>query len=176
MSALEILSSLIIPIVLLVAAMTILFGKSDYFSCFLSGIKDGALSALKLFPTLCALVVGVSVFSSSGVCDFLTTLLAPICDLLKIPPELFPLIITRPLSGGASLATFEEILSKCGVDSYEALCASLIMASSDTVIYVISVYFSTTKVKKTKYALPCALFVSVFCVFLSCIVARIFFD
>ena len=97
------------------------------------------------------------------------------CKALHVPSEIFPLIITRPISGSASLATFEDILQKCGADSYEALCASLIMASSDTVIYVISVYFSTSSIKKTSYALPCALFISTISVFLSCILVKIFF-
>ena len=169
------ISSFIIPIIILGVSLIILFGKRDYFSFFLDGAKQGAISAIKLLPTLCALIVSVSLFTASGAGNFLSSILAPIFSFLHIPPELFPLIITRPISGGASIATFEDILQKCGVDSYEGLCASIIMASSDTAIYVISVYFSTSKIKKTAHALPCAIFVSAISVFLSCILARIFF-
>ena len=175
MQKIEYFSSLIIPCILLITALIILFGKRDYFSSFLSGAKDGAISACRLLPTLCALVVGVSAFSASGASDFLSDFLSPVCDFLHIPSGIFPLILTRPLSGGASIATFEEILSKYGADSFEALCASLIMACSDTVIYVISVYFSTSTIKRTRYALPCALFVSAVSIFICCIAARIFF-
>lgn len=175
MKIIENISAFIIPCILLLVSLIIFISKKDYFSSFLDGAKSGAISACKLLPTLCALVVGVSIFTASGASDFLTGLLSGACDFLHIPSGILPLIITRPLSGGASLATFEDILSKYGVDSYEALCSSLIMASSDTVIYVISIYFSTSKIKRTKYALPCALFVSIICVFLSCIIVKFFF-
>lgn len=176
MEKIEKLSSFIIPTIILIASIAIITSKKDRFSAFLSGAKDGALSACKLLPTLCALVVAVSMFTACGLSDFLSGLLSPVFELLHIPTGIFSLIITRPLSGGASIAIFEDILNKFGADSYEGLCASLIMASSDTVIYVISVYFSNSDIKKTRYALPCALFVSSFCVVLSCILASIFFD
>ena len=169
-------SGFIVPLILLIISLTILLGKKDYFSSFLSGIKEGAINACQLLPTICALIVSISIFSASGLSDFLLKILSPIFNFLCLPTELFPLIITRPISGGASIATFEEILSKCGVDSYVGLCASLIMASSDTVIYVISVYFSSSNVRKTRYALPCALLVSIISIFISCIVARLFFE
>ena len=175
MQKIEFLSSFIIPIIVLGAALLILISKKDYFSSFLNGAKDGAISAIKLLPTLCALIVAVSLFNASGACDYICKALAPLCNFLHIPADIFPLILTRPLSGGASLATYEDILSKCGVDSYEAICASIIMASSDTVFYVIGVYFSSIGIKKTRYALPLALFVSIISVFLSCIVAKFFF-
>jgi spore maturation protein B len=98
-----------------------------------------------------------------------------LCELLHIPSDILPLIITRPLSGGASIATYEDIISRCGVDSYEAICASIIMASSDTVFYVIGIYFSSVGIKKTRWALPCALFVSGICIFISCAISRFFF-
>lgn len=176
MEIINLASSFVIPCVILAVALIVLFGKKDYFSSFLEGAKEGAISACKLLPTLCALVISVSIFTASGACDFLSSLLSPICDFLHIPTEIFPLIITRPLSGGASIATFQDILSKCGADSYEGICASLIMASSDTAIYVISIYFSSTGIKKSSYALPCALFASTVCIFISCIIARVFFQ
>ena len=175
MEKVKFLSSLIIPCTILAISLIILLGKKDYFNSFITGAKEGAISACKLLPTLCALVVSINVFVSSGACDFITNALFPICDFLHLPKEIFPLIITRPLSGSASIATFENIISRCGVDSYEGLCASMIMASSDTVIYVISVYFSSTGIKKTGWALPCALFASTISVFISCYLAKVFF-
>ena len=175
MQKIELFSSFIIPAIILIFSLLILFSKKDYFSSFLRGASEGAMSAVKLLPTLCALVVGVSLFNASGACDALCNFLSPVFDFLKIPSEILPLVITRPLSGGASIATYEDILSRCGADSYAAICASIIMASSDTVIYVIGVYFSSVGIKRTKYALPCALFVTAICIFISCAIARFFF-
>ena len=175
MEKIEIISSLAMPLIVFLVALIILFGKKDYFSSFISGAKDGCKSAISLLPTMCALIVAVSMFTASGACDFIAELLSPIFDKIGLPADIFPLILTRPISGSASMATFEEIMSKTGPDSFASLCASVIMASSDTVVYVICVYFSTVSVKKTKYAFPIAFIVSIFAIFFSTILCRIFF-
>lgn len=175
MEKIEIISSLAMPIIIFIVAIIILFGKKDYFSSFIGGAKDGCKTAFSLLPTMCALIVAVSMFTASGACDFIAGALAPIFDKIGLPADIFPLILTRPISGSASMATFEEIMSKTGADSFASLCASVIMASSDTVIYVICVYFSTVPIKKTRYALPIALFVSFFAIFFSAVLCRMFF-
>ena len=175
MAIFEKISTYVIPTVLLFVAIAVLFGKRDYFSSFLDGAWNGAKASARLLPTMCALIVGVSMLSASGATSFLAGILAPLLEKVGIPAEIFTLIITRPLSGSASIATFSEILDTLGPDSFAALCASVILASSDTVIYVICVYFSGSGIKKTRYALPVALFVSLFCVFLSCILCKTFF-
>ncbi|MBR2024818.1 MAG: spore maturation protein, partial [Clostridia bacterium] len=133
-------------------------------------------SSINLLPSMCALIIGVNMLCASGLTDYLTKLLAPIFDKIGVPSEIFPLIIVRPLSFGASLATFNDIIERCGVDSFPSVCASIILASTDTVFYVACVYFADTKIKKTRYFLPVALFVSLFSIFLSCILARTFFE
>ena len=175
MEKIEFISSLAMPLIVFLVALIILFGKRDYFSSFIGGAKEGCKSAFSLFPTMCALIVAVSMFTSSGACDLIVEALAPFFSKIGLPSEIFPLILTRPISGSASMATFEEIMSKTGADSFASLCASIIMASSDTVVYVICVYFSTVPIKKTKYALPVAFFVSLFAIFFSTILCRIFF-
>lgn len=175
MEIFESASAYVIPFVLLCVALVVLLGKRDYFSSFLDGALSGAKSSVKLLPTMCALIVGVSMLSASGASSFLAKVFAPVLELLGVPAELFTLIITRPLSGSASIAAFTELLSTLGPDSFGALCASVILASSDTVVYVICVYFSGSGIKKTRYALPVALFVSLFCVFLSCMLCKLFF-
>lgn len=175
MEILERISYYILPLILLIVALIILFGKKDYFDSFLRGAKNGAVSAVNLLPTLCALIVGVSMLTASGAGELLSQLVSPFFDKIGVPKELFPLILTRPISGSASLATFGEILSQNGADSFPALCASLIMASSDTFVYVICVYFSQVGIKKTRHALPVAIFVSCLSILLSCILCRIFY-
>ncbi len=175
MEILEKISSFVLPCVVLFIGLILLFGKGDFFSHFLDGARDGMKSAIRLLPSMCALVVGVSMFTASGAADFLAKLLAPVLDFIGIPSDIFPLVITRPLSGAASIATYEDIIAKTGADSFSSLCASVIMASSDTVFYVLCVYFSSSGVKKTRYALPVALFISAFAVVFSCVLCRIFF-
>ncbi|MBQ8163139.1 MAG: hypothetical protein IJZ93_02060 [Clostridia bacterium] len=175
MEKIKVFSSFVLPCIIFLIGVIFLFGKKDYFSSFIKGARDGISSSLSLLPTMCALTVSISIFSASGISDFLVKILDPVCDFLKIPAAIFPFVLTKPLSGGASMATYENLLENYGADSFIALCASVIMASSDTVFYVLSVYFSESKIKKTRYALPCALFVFLFCVILSSILCNLFF-
>jgi len=62
-----------------------------------------------------------------------------------------------------------------GADSFVGMCASVIFGSSDTVVYVISVYFSSIGVRRTRWAFPCAFAVMLFCIFFSCFLCRIWF-
>ena len=175
MSILNYISSLILPLVISAFALILLKGKKDYTSVFFKGAEEGIRSSFSILPSLCLLIVGVNMFTASGATDILSKLLYPLFDFLKIPVNLLPLIVTRPLSSGASIAVYEELIQNCGIDSFAALCGSIIMASTDTVFYVVGVYFSTTRVK-TRYVIPCALLTTVFCIFISCTVCRIFFE
>ncbi len=170
------ISFFVLPSVVVLVALIILFGKKNYFSSFIRGAKNGIKSSFALLPSMCALIISVSMFISSGAERMISALLAPFFDKIGVPSALFSLIILRPFSGSASLAYFENLISKYSPDSFIGICASVIMASSDTVIYVICTYFSTTKITKTRHALPIALFVSFLCVFVSCFVSRIFLN
>ncbi len=152
-----------------------LLGKKPYFDAFLRGARQGLQTAVTLLPSLCALVVAVSILQASGASAFLSNLLAPAAEAIGIDSALLPLILTRPFSGSASMAVYSQLLEQSGPDSFCALCASVIMGSSDTVIYVLTVYFSSVQIRKTRYAFPCAFAVMLFCIFFSCFLCRLWF-
>lgn len=168
-------SSLIIPLVVLSAGLVMLLGGNRFFDSFTAGAKNGLKTAIGLLPTLAALVTAVSMLNASGAVDFISSLISPFTASLGIPEGLLPLLLTRPVSGSASTAVYSSLLGKYGPDSFESLCASVIMGSSDTMIYILTVYFAGAGVKKTRYAFPCAFAVMLFCIFLSCFVCRLFF-
>lgn len=168
------ISSFILPSILIIFAICLSKSKCGY-DTFTKGSLDGIHSSFALLPNLCLLIIGVNMFIASGATDILSKILAPVFDFLKIPVGLLPLIITRPLSSAASIAAYEGIISSYGIDSFEALCGAVIMGSTDTAVYVISVYFSRVKIRKTSYALPCAIAVSLFSVVLACAICRLFF-
>ena len=176
MSIVQYISTLILPIIILAFASIILTSKKEPMSAFYSGAKQGLKSSIELMPGLCLLVIGINMLTASGVTYYISKILDPVFVFLKIPVELLPLIITRPLSYGASIAAYEDLITKYGVDSFEVICASIIMASSDTVLYVIGVYFSPTGVKKTRHLIPCAIFVCIFSIFFSSALSRLFFE
>lgn len=176
MASIQYISTLVLPFVILVFALIILTSKKEPLSAFYIGAKQGLQSSIELIPSLCLLIIGINMLTASGATEIISKILNPVFDFLKIPVELVPLIITRPLSYGASIAAYEDLISRCGIDSFEVICASIIMASSDTILYVTGVYFSQTKAKKTRYLIPCAVLLCIFSIFFSSIISRFFFE
>ncbi len=168
----ELVSSSVLPLVMLLVSLVILSSKKPLFDSFLMGAGEGAVTAAKLLPALCALIVSVEMLFASGLPDALSALLSDAAGRIGIPAEILPLLITRPVSGAASSATFSELLRQYGADTFPALAASVIMGSSDTLIYIISVYFSSVGIKKTRHALPAAFLVMLISVLFSCFLVR----
>lgn len=175
MSTVERLASLAMPLVVLAVGIIMLFGKRNYFAAFCAGAKDGLKTAVELLPTLCALIVATSMLHASGAVDRLAALLSPVAKGLGIPSEILPLLVTRPFSGSASTASYTELLARVGPDSFAGLCASVIFGSSDTVVYVLSVYFSSVGIRRSRAAFPIAFAIMLFCIFFSCFLCRLCF-
>lgn len=170
----ELISSLIIPLIICTAGLFMLV-NTRYFDSFITGAKSGLKTAVSLLPTLAALVTAVGMLNASGAVDFICGIISPAAEAIGIPGELLPLLLTRPVSGSAATTVYNSLLAKYGADSFSGLCASVIMGSSDTMIYVITVYFSSVGIKKSRHAFICAAAVMIFCVFFSCLVCRLFF-
>ncbi len=175
MKLLELVASLAVPFIIFVAGILMIVGKANYFQVFLRGAEEGLRTVVGLLPTLVILLAAVSMLRASGATELLSRALSGPADKIGVPPEIVPLILTRPFSGSASSAIFSSLLEEVGADSFAATCAAVIMGSSDTVVYIISVYFSSVKVKKTGYALPLAFTVMIFCIFFSCFICNLCF-
>ena len=172
---LERVSELIIPLVFALAGLGMLLSKKDMFSEFTAGARNGLETAVRLVPTLTALLAAIAMFNSSGAAEAMVKLLSPFGERVGIPSEIIPLVLVRPLSGGASTALIADLYEKYGPDSFAGRCVSVIAGSSDTLVYVISVYFGAVGVKKTRGTLPAAFLTMVFCVFFAVFLCRIFF-
>lgn len=156
-------------------AAILLISRSDLYSDFLGGAKEGVTTSVSLLPNLVALLVGVSMLGASGFPELVSEWLRPFGKAIGIPIELLPLIIVRPLSGSASNAIVADLFDTLGADSFAGLCTSVIVGSSETIVYVISVYFSSIGIKKTRYAFPVAFSVMLFGIWLSCRICAVFF-
>ena len=108
-----------------------------------------------IFPNLLAMILSVNILINSGFLNFIINLFS---NGSKIPIELISLIITKPISGSASIALLNNIFSKYGVDSFYSLLASTIQGCTDTTFYVIALYYGSIGIKKTRYALFNSLF------------------
>ncbi len=163
------ISSLIIPLILAIFGIACTFSKKELPSAFLDGAKSGLDSGFSLLPSLVILMTAVTMFSASGAADALARLLSPLFTRLGVPAEIVPLLIVRPISGSGGTALLNDILEKYGADSSVAKCASVLIASSDTLVYVVAVYMSAAGIKKTRHTIPAAVIVMLLGIFLSCL-------
>lgn len=143
----------------------------DYFTC---GARSALNLVISIFPYLVAIFIFVKLLSVSGVSAIMCKLFSPALEFVGIPKELAELIILRPFSGNGSLAIVENIYNTYGADSYIGRCASVVIGASDTIFYVIAVYFSTVKIKKLSYILPVCLIACALGSISACMFVRLF--
>ena len=146
--------------------------RTDIFAEFTEGVKEGLHTVYDIFPSLFCLVVTVGVFRASGGAAIITGLIEPVLSAVGFPAECGTLFILRPFSGSGSIAVFESILTDCGPDSFAGRVASVILGSSETTFYTLSVYFAAVKAKKTRYALAAALVGDIVCALVSALSVR----
>ncbi len=127
------------------------------FDSFVKGAKDGGLTIVKLVPSLIGLIVAVSVFRTCGILEIFLNFISPVLEKTGIDPQIFPLVLIRPVSGSASLATLKQIMENCGANSYAARVACVMMGSTETIFYTMAVYTEKNKMKKLPGVLPAAL-------------------
>lgn len=163
------LSIYLLPLAVLLTFVIGFFKKVDLYTAFISGVNDAIRLLFDIFPYLCAVLIMNELCLKSGFWQLIEKALFPLFKLLKIPSELAPLIIIKPLSGSGALATLGEIFNTYGADSYISRCACCIFSSSETVFYVSAVYLSGIKNKK----LGGVIFACITSSFLSCILACI---
>lgn len=160
----------VIPAVVLVIIFYGLYQKIEIYDVFLEGVKEGLDMALKIFPTMFAMVIGVDLLVKSNIINDITMFIKPVLEFLNFPKELLSLAIMRPISGSSSLILMNDILRQYGPDSYLGRVASVIQGSTDTTIYILSLYFSSIGIKKIKYSLFVGLLADLCAVILSILV------
>lgn len=149
--------------------------KVDVFNTFLDGAREGLSTSVSVLPALVALMTCVGMFKASGALDYLTYAVSPFSTLLKLPPEVMPLAILRPISGSGAMVIYKGLLDSFGPDSYIGRVASVMEGSSETTFYTIAVYFGATKITKTRHTLPASLTADVVGVVMSAIMVRLVF-
>ena len=166
------MSVYIIPIFIIFLLLYASYKNLNTYNIFVNGAKGAIELVVSIFPYIVAIMISVALLRFSGLTDFFIKIISPVFNFLGIPTEVCELILLRPFTGSGSFAILDNILKTYGADSYISRCACVIMGSSETVFYVSAVYFSKTKVKKLHYAIPCALFASLFAAVLSCLLCK----
>ena len=165
----------IVPLLLTVICATALGKKENAYGHLLAGGKEGLELLISILPTLVLLLTAVTMLRASGAMELLSRFLAPVMFFFGIPPETAPLVLIRPISGSAALAVGTELMATYGVDSEIGRTAALMLGSTETTFYTISVYFGAAGIKKTRYTIPAALFADLVGFFMASFTTRLLF-
>jgi spore maturation protein B len=131
--------------------------KVPVYETFIDGAKDGFGTAITIIPHLVGMMVAVSIFRASGALNYILEIMTPILSFFHIPPEIVPLGLIRPISGAGALAITTDIIEQFGPDSFLGRLASTMQGSTDTTLYVLTVYFGAVGIRKIRYALKVGL-------------------
>lgn len=164
----------IVPILLLAASLFALRKQENSYDLLLSGAADGLKLLVTLVPTLVMLLTAVTMLRESGAMEVISTFLSPVFQFVGIPPETAMLVLIRPISGSAALAIGADLMATHGVDSVIGRTAAVMLGSTETTFYTISVYFGSAGIKKTRYTLPAALFADFVGFFMASLTVRLF--
>jgi len=169
------MADLLVPGLMLLVSCAALARKENVYDALLEGGRDGLRILAAIVPALVMLLAAAHMLRASGAVAFLSDFLAPAFRLLGIPPETAPLVLIRPISGSAALAIGTDLIASYGPDSRVGRTAAIMLGSTETTFYTISVYFGASGVKKTRYAIPAALIADLTGFAAAALCAKIFF-
>ena len=166
------MSSLILPIIVLFIVFYGVFKKVDVYDVFVSGAKESFDLIFKLFPNLLGMILGINIFIKSG---FLSSVLGFLKPVFANFIDLIPLCLMRPISGSSGIFLLNNIFSLYGVDSLIGKMASIIQGSTDTTLYILTLYFGSVGIKKVRYALKVGLLSDLFGIISAIIISYFIF-
>lgn len=152
------LSEAVISILVLLIVGNGLMHRQHVYEDFLEGAKSGIRTAVEIMPTLIGLMAAVGILRASGFLDFISGWLGKVMAATGFPTELIPVAVVKMFSSSAATGLLLDIYKTHGADSMLGRAASVMLSSTETIFYTMSVYFMSVKVKKTRYTLPGALF------------------
>ncbi|GAA0135591.1 spore maturation protein SpmB [Paenibacillus sp. YSY-4.3] len=154
----NIISAWAVPVMIAFIPLYAFMKKVPVYESFVDGAKDGFSTAIGIIPHLVGMMVAISVFRASGALEFFVGWMGPLLEKLQVPPEVLPLGILRPLTGTGSLAFTTDLIKMYGPDSMIGRIASTVQGSTDTTLYVLTVYFGAIGIRNGRYALKVGLF------------------
>ena len=147
----------IVPLILAITAIAALRKRENAYDILTDGAREGFRMLLTIAPSLVVLLSALGMLRSSGALDAAAKLLSPALKFVGIPVETVLLMLVRPLSGSAALAIGAELIAAHGPDSPVGRTAAVMLGSTETTFYTVSVYFGSWGITKTRYAVPAAL-------------------
>jgi spore maturation protein B len=151
------------------------YKRLNVFDTFIVGAKQGVETTLSLVPYLVAMIVAIGMLRASGFFGLMAGALGPFLTHLGMPPELLPLALIRPFSGGAANGVMAELVHHEGGNAIISKMAATMMGSTETTFYVIAVYFGAVGIKRTRHAIPTGLLADLAGILASVWICRLLF-
>ncbi len=175
MNAINMISLWLIPVII---GFILLYGtikRVPTYESFVEGGKEGIQIAFSIIPYLVGMLVAITVFRESGALDFFMNLIRPYLMAIGIPADIVPLAIIRPISGNAALGITSDLIATHGPDSFIGRLASTMQGSTDTTLYILTVYFGAVGIKKMGDALKVGLWADFIAIIVSIIIVTLVF-
>ncbi len=152
------IADLLIPGILAFTACFSLHRKENIYTAMTDGAAGGLRLLATIIPSLIVLLCAINMLRASGTLDALSQLLRPVCNIIGLPPETLPLVLIRPFSGSAALAVGADLMRQYGVDSLIGRTAAVMLGSTETTFYTISVYYGAAGIRSFyRHTIPAAL-------------------
>lgn len=169
------LGNYLIPIVVLLIIIYAGRKKVPIYDSFINGAKEGLELAISILPYLVAMLFATNILIKSNVLNNIFSCMKPFFDFIKVPIEILPMAIVRPISGNASFAVMIDLIKTFGVDSFIGRLAATLQGSTDTTIYVLSLYFGSIGIKKIGHAMWAGLLTDLLAVIVSIVLVSVVF-
>ncbi len=169
------ISELIIPLLVLFIVVYGIYKKINVYDAFIDGSIESFQMILTIFPCILAMILGINIFLQSGLLTGILNLIRPVLLSLKVPVEIIPMALMRPISGNATLAILNNLLQDFGPESLIGRLASVIQGSTETTFYVLTLYFGSVGIKKIRHAMWTGLTVDLIGIISSIIIVLLFF-
>jgi spore maturation protein SpmA len=172
------LSGGLILLIFLVIIAGAVYKKIDIFSAFVQGAKGGFDIAVRIIPYLVGMLAAISLLRTSGTFD-------AIIDGIRWVASLFggdtrwvggmPTALVKPFTSAGARGMLVDTMKSFGVNSFPARLSATMQGSSETVFYVVAVYFGAVGIRNTRYSIPAMLLAEVVSVVSSIFLCYLFF-
>ena len=165
----------LVPGILFATAALALGERENAYDLMRQGASEGLKLLISILPTLILLLTAVHMLRVSGAVELLGNTFGPVFGALGIQAETAMLVLVRPISGSAALAVGAELMAQYGVNSQIGRTVAVMLGSTETTFYTISVYFGAAGISKTRYCIPAALIADFVGFFMAAVTVRLFF-
>ena len=174
-SVVDLISLWALPAIIFIILTVAVIRKIPVYETFIEGAKDGFKVATSIIPYLVAIIVAISMLRASGAVDYTGELFASVLEKIHMPADILPLAFVRSLSGSAAVGVFSDIVSGNDINSYTTKLAAIMLGSSETTFYVLSVYFGSVGIKKYRYAIATGICADLIGIIMAVVITNYFF-